>query len=163
MPPFYMTRQSLQRLKEKAEVIQHRLKTEVAQELARASGYKDLRENAEWDAALELQSSLKHEASEIIRKINNVELIETLPITGDRVTIGTQIKIFDVDQDTELNYKILGEEESDLANGVISASAPLTRGLMQKEEGDEVTVQLPGGKRTFEILSIEKIDFFRKI
>mgnify|MGYP002824191928 FL=1 len=158
-----MTRQSLQRLKEKAEVIQHRLKTEVAQELARASGYKDLRENAEWDAALELQSSLKHEASEIIRKINNVELIETLPITGDRVTIGTQIKIFDVDQDTELNYKILGEEESDLANGVISASAPLTRGLMQKEEGDEVTVQLPGGKRTFEILSIEKIDFFRKI
>jgi transcription elongation factor GreA len=135
----------------------------VAQELARASGYKDLRENAEWDAALELQSSLKHEASEIIRKINNVELIETLPITGDRVTIGTQIKIFDVDQDTELNYKILGEEESDLANGVISASAPLTRGLMQKEEGDEVTVQLPGGKRTFEILSIEKIDFFRKI
>ena len=158
-----MTRQSLQRLKEKAEVIQHRLKTEVAQELARASGYKDLRENAEWDAALELQSSLKHEASEIIRKINNVELIETLPITGDRVTIGTQIKIFDVDQDTELNYKILGEEESDLANGVISASAPLTRGLMQKEEGDEVTVQLPGGKRTFEILSIEKIDFSRKI
>lgn len=158
-----MTRQSLQRLKEKAEAIQHRLKTEVAQELARASSYKDLRENAEWDAALELQSSLKHEVSGIIRKINNVELIEDLPINGDRVTIGTQIKIFDVDQDTELNYKILGEEESDLANGVISVTAPLTRGLMQKEAGDEVTVQLPGGKRTFEILSVEKIDFSQEI
>ena len=163
MPPSYMTRQSLQRLKEKAEAIQHRLKTEVAQELARASSYKDLRENAEWDAALELQSSLKHEVSGIIRKINNVELIEDLPINGDRVTIGTQIKIFDVDQDTELNYKILGEEESDLANGVISVTAPLTRGLMQKEAGDEVTVQLPGGKRTFEILSVEKIDFSQEI
>ncbi len=161
MPPHYMTRQSLQRLKEKAETIQHRLKTEVAQELARASAYKDLRENAEWSAALELQSNLKHEVSGIIRKINDVELIETLPITGERVTIGTQIKLFDVDQNTEINYKILGEEESDLPNGVISASAPLTRGLMQKEEGDEVTVQLPGGKRTFEILSIEKIDFSR--
>ena len=158
-----MTRQSLQRLKGKAEMIQHRLKTEVAQELARASGYKDLRENAEWDAALELQSNLKHEVSRIITKINNVELIEGLPITGDRVTIGTRIKLFDVDQDTEFNYKILGEEESDLPNGVISASAPLTRGLMQKEEGDKVTVQLPGGKRTFEILSIEKIDFSQDI
>lgn len=162
MPTSYMTRKSLQRLKEKAEAIQHRLKTEVAQELARASGYKDLRENAEWTAALELQSTLKHEVSGILEKIKSVELIEALSIVGDRVTIGTQIKLFDIDQDKELNFKILGDEESDLANGIISFQAPLVRGLMQKVEGDEVTVQLPGGKRTFEILSVEKIDFSRE-
>jgi len=157
--PYYMTRPSLQRLRERAEAIQHRLKTEVAQELARASGYKDFRENAEWDAAIELQGNLKHEVSRILEKIQDAALIEELPINGDRVSIGTEVTLYDQGREKEVTYKILGEEESDLANGVISCSAPLARGLMQKEAGDEVTLQLPAGARTFEILSVKKIDF----
>ena len=59
----------------------------------------------------------------------------------------------------ELTYQFLGEEESDLPSGIISFNAPLARGLMQKEPGDEVVIKLPGGVRTFEIVEVSKIEF----
>ena len=159
MPPYYTTKDSLERMKEKVEGIHHRLKTEVAQELAKAADYGDRSENAEWDAALELQSNLKHEAIRLMDKIQEAELIEELPIGGDRVTIGTEVTLLDLDKDEEITYKILGEQESDFKNGILSFQAPLVRGLMQKEPGDEVLVQLPGGTRNFEIVDVKKIDF----
>ncbi|HBK79503.1 MAG TPA: transcription elongation factor GreA, partial [Nitrospinae bacterium] len=106
-----------------------------------------------------LQSNLKHEASRLMDKIQEAELIEDLPIGGDRVTIGTEVTLFDLDKDEEITYKILGEQESDFKNGILSFQAPLIRGLMQKEPGDEVLVQLPGGTRNFEIVDVKKIDF----
>ncbi|MEK6710006.1 MAG: transcription elongation factor GreA [Nitrospinota bacterium] len=157
--PYYLTRPSLQRLREKAEAIQQRLKTEVAQELGKAAAYKDLRENAEWDAAIALQATLKHEVSRILERLQDAALIEELPINGDKVTIGTKVTLFDVAKNQEVTYQIMGEEESDLSKGVISFSAPLAKGLLQRVAGDEVTVQLPGGKRTFEVVSVEKVDF----
>jgi transcription elongation factor GreA len=159
MPAFYVTRPSLDRLREKVDEIQRRLKTEVAQELARAAGYGDLSENSEWEAAIELQSTLKHEASRLLDRLQNAALIEDLPIEGDKVTIGTQVTLLDLDKDEELSYKILGDEESDFQNGILSFNAPLVRGLLQKEPGDEVNVQLPGGTRAFEVLDVQKIDF----
>ncbi len=159
MPVFYTTRASLERLREKVDEIRRRLKTEVAQELAKAADYGDRSENSEWDAALELQSNLNHEANRILDKIQNAELIEDLPINGERVTIGTEVTLLDLDKDEELTYKILGEEESDFKNGVLSFNAPLVRGLMQKEPGDEVSVQLPSGVRSFEIVDVKKIEF----
>ena len=159
MPPYYTTKDSLERMKDKVEEIQRRLKTEVAQELAKAADYGDLSENSEWEAALELQSGLKHEASRLMDKIQEAELIEDLPIGGERVTIGTEVTLFDLDKDEELIYKILGEQESDFQSGILSFQAPLVRGLMQKEPGEEVQVQLPGGTRNFEIINVKKIDF----
>ncbi|MEE9256087.1 MAG: transcription elongation factor GreA [bacterium] len=159
MAAFYLTRPSLDRLREKVEEIHRRLKTEVAQELARAAGYGDLSENSEWEAAIELQSNLKHEASRLLDRLQNASLIEDLPIEGDKVTIGTQVKLLDLDKDEELSYKILGDEESDFQNGILSFNAPLVRGLLQKEPGDEVNVKLPGGTRSFEVLDVQKIDF----
>ncbi len=146
-------------MRDKVEEIQHRLKTEVAQELSRAAGYGDLSENSEWEAAIELQSNLKHEASRLLDRLQNASLIEELPIEGDKVTIGTQVKLLDLDKDEELSYKILGDEESDFQNGILSFNAPLVRGLLQKEPGDEVNVKLPGGTRSFEVLDVQKIDF----
>jgi transcription elongation factor GreA len=92
-------------------------------------------------------------------KIQEAELIEDLPIAGDRVTIGTEVTLFDLDKDEELSYKILGEQESDFQNGILSFQAPLVRGLMQKEPGDEVQVKLPSGTRNFEIVDVKKIEF----
>lgn len=159
MPPYYTTRDSLERMREKVDEITHRLKTEVAQELAKAADYGDLSENSEWEAALELQSSLKHEVSVLMDKVRDAELIEDLPIAGDKVTIGTEVTLFDLDKDEELIYKILGEQESNFQNGILSFQAPLVRGLMQKMPGDEVSVPLPGGARNFEILDVKKIEF----
>jgi transcription elongation factor GreA len=159
MPPYYTTKASLDRMREKVEEISHRLKTEVAQELAKAADYGDLSENSEWEAALDLQSNLKHEVSILMDKVKEAELIEDLPIAGDKVTLGTEVTLFDLDKDEEITYKILGEQESDFKNGILSFQAPLVRGLMQKEPGDEVQVKLPGGTRNFEIVDVKKIEF----
>ena len=159
MPVYYVTRSSMDRMRNKVEEIQHRLKTEVAQELSRAAGYGDLSENSEWEAAIELQSNLKHEAKRIMDRLSISALIEDLPIAGDKVTIGTEVTLLDLDKDEELSYKILGDEESDFQNGILSFNAPLVRGLLQKEPGDEVAVKLPGGVRSFEIIDVQKIDF----
>lgn len=146
-------------MREKVEEIQHRLKTEVARELSRAAAYGDLSENSEWEAAIELQSNLKHEAKRVMERLSNAALIEDLPITGDKITIGTEVTLLDLDKDEELSYKILGDEESDFKNGILSFNAPLVRGLLQKEPGDEVIVKLPGGVRNFEVIDVQKIDF----
>ena len=159
MPPYYTTKDSLERMKEKVDEITRRLKTEVARELAKAADYGDLSENSEWEAALELQSNLKHEVSILMEKVRDAELIEDLPIAGDKVTIGTEVTLFDLDKDEELIYKILGEQESDFQNGILSFQAPIVRGLMQKVPGDEVSVPLPGGARNFEVLDVKKIEF----
>jgi transcription elongation factor GreA len=92
-------------------------------------------------------------------RLSNAALIEDLPILGDKITIGTEVKLLDLDKDEELSYKILGDEESDFKNGILSFNAPLVRGLLQKEPGDEVTVKLPGGVRNFEVIDVQKIDF----
>ncbi|MCY3824331.1 MAG: transcription elongation factor GreA [Nitrospinae bacterium] len=157
--PYYITKASLEGLRKKVEEIQYRLKHEVSKEIGKAASLGDLSENAEWEAAIELQGNLKNEVSRIMDKIREASVIEELPISGDKVTIGTEVKLFDLDKNEELTYKILGEEESDLSNGVISFSAPLSRGLMQKEPGDEVAVRLPGGVRNFEIVDVAKIEF----
>lgn len=157
--PYYLTRSSLQRLREKVEEINYRLKHEVSQEIGQAASLGDLSENSEWEAAIELQGNLKNEIARIMQKIQDAAIIEELPIAGDKVTIGTKVKLLDIDKDQELTYKILGEEESNLQKGIISFNAPLVRGLMQKEAGDEVEVRLPGGVRTFEILEVSKIEF----
>lgn len=157
--PYYVTKASLEGLRQKVEEIQHRLKHEVSKEIGRAASLGDLSENAEWEAAIELQGNLKNEVSRIMDKIREASVIEELPIPGDKVTIGTQVTLYDLDKDEEITYKILGEEESDLPNGVISFSAPLARGIMQKEPGDGVVVQLPSGVRNFEIVDVVKIEF----
>ncbi len=158
--PYYITKASLEGLRQKVGAIQHRLKHEVSKEIGKAASLGDLSENAEWEAAIELQGNLKNEVSRIMDKIREASVIEDLPIAGDRVTIGTQVTLFDLDREEEITYKILGEEESDLPNGIISFSAPLSRGLMRKAPGDEVTVRLPGGVRNFEIVDVIKIEFF---
>ena len=108
--PYYITKASLEGLRRKVGEIRHRLKHEVSKEIGKAASLGDLSENAEWEAAIELQGNLKNEVSRIMDKIREASVIEELPISGDKVTIGTKVTLFDLDKDEEITYKILGEE-----------------------------------------------------
>jgi transcription elongation factor GreA len=76
-----------------------------------------------------------------------------LPKTG-KVVFGTTVELVDVDTDEELRYKIVGEDEANVKQGLIAFSTPIARGLLGKQEGDEVSVEVPGGTRTFELLAV---------
>ena len=84
---FYLTNQSLINLKNKVEEIEHRLKHDVAKEIGKAADLGDLSENAEWEAAIELQRNLQHEVSRLKEKIRTAQIIEELPVSGDKVFV----------------------------------------------------------------------------
>jgi transcription elongation factor GreA len=123
-------------------------------EEARAHG--DLRENAEYHAAKDRQGQIDGQLKWLESLIASAQVIDPATLSGDRVVFGATVVLVDIDDDDAepVRYKIVGEHESDLANGLISYASPLARALIGKSEGDEVVVNTPGGRRNFEIESV---------
>ncbi len=136
-----------------------RLKSEdrpaVIRAIAEARAHGDLKENAEYHAAKEQQGFIEGRIKDIEAKLSNAQIIDisSLPASG-RVVFGSTVVLFDPDADQEITYQIVGEDEADIRAGRISVNSPIARGLIGKEEGDEVEVRAPGGVRSFEILEV---------
>ena len=137
----------------------HHLKTkdriEISQAIADARAHGDLKENAEYHAAKEEQGFLESKIQEIEHALANAQVIDVkdIPETG-RVVFGSTIDLYDVNNEKSLTYKIVGNLESDPGSGLISIQTPIARGLLGKNEGDEVTIPTPSGNI---VLEIEKV------
>ena len=137
----------------------HHLKTkdriEISQAIADARAHGDLKENAEYHAAKEEQGFLESKIQEIEHALANAQVIDVkdIPETG-RVVFGSTIDLYDVNNEKSLTYKIVGNLESDPESGSISIQTPIARGLLGKNEGDEVTISTPSGNI---VLEIEKV------
>lgn len=121
-------------------------------EVARAHG--DLSENAEYDAAKERQSFIQGRINELEYKLANAEVIDPSKISKDKVVFGAKILLENVDTGDEVEYQLVGPDESDIDKGKISVTSPLGKGLLGKVPGDEVVFQAPGGKRIYELVEI---------
>lgn len=143
-----LLRQELKRLKSED-------RPRVIAAIAEAREHGDLKENAEYHAAREQQSFIEGRIQDIEGKLGNAQIVDitTLPKTG-KVVFGTTVELVDIDTDEELRYRIVGEDEADVKQGLIAFSTPIARGLLGKQEGDEVSVEVPGGTRTFELLAV---------
>jgi len=126
----------------------------VIQAIATAREHGDLSENAEYHAARERQSFIEGRIKEIEDKLARAEVIDPRKLAGDRIAFGATVKLANADTGEEVQYRILGEVEADLAKGIISITSPLARSLLGKQAGDEVKVRMPGGERTYEVLEI---------
>ncbi len=144
---FAVLKQELTRLKtiERPEVIK-------AIETARAHG--DLSENAEFDAAKDKQSFIEGRIGELGYKIASAKVIDPATVPKDCVRFATRVLLENIDSGEEVEYMIVGQEESDIKKGKISVSSPLGTALLGKKPGDEVVIQAPGGKRNYEIIDI---------
>ena len=122
-------------------------------EQARAFG--DLSENAEYDSAKERQGFIEARIKELESKIARAEVIdpENLP-SRDRVMFGVKVKLENLENGAELIYQLVGPDETDPDQGLISITSPIGRALMGKHEDDEVQVRTPGGLREFIIIEI---------
>src|SRR3954464_424439 len=148
--PVPMTPQGAQRLRE--ELV--RLKEErpkISREIGVAREHGDLSENAEYHAAKERQGMVEARIKDIEDKLARAEIIDPLKLSGDRVRFGATVTLTNLDNDEESTYQIVGADEADINQGLISISAPLARALIGKSIGDEVVVQLPAGTRRYEI------------
>ncbi len=114
----------------------------------------DIKENAEYHAAKERQSFLEGRILELAAKIGQAEVIDPAKLKGSRVIFGATVELEDVNSGDVTRYMIVGDDEADPKQGRISISSPVARGLINKNEGDEVRVRVPGGIRTYEIVAV---------
>ena len=121
-------------------------------EEARAHG--DLSENAEFHAAKDRQGFLVGRIGELEFKIANSDIIETKKLPKDRAVFGSRVILENIDTGEDVEYQLVGPDESDIEKGRISVSSPLGRAMIGKKPGDELTVQVPGGKRAYELVEI---------
>jgi transcription elongation factor GreA len=140
----------------------HRLKTverpRIISAIAEARAHGDLRENAEYHAAKEEQGFAEGRIAAIEQCLGNAELIDVSRLNAeDRVVFGATVELYDVSEESEVTYQIVGEMEADIGDGLISISSPIARAMIGKYEGDQVTVNAPGGAREYEIISVSYI------
>jgi len=150
IPRTPMTREGHNRLREELDRLKRVERPSITRAIAEARAHGDLSENAEYHAAREKQSFIEARITDLEGKVGAAEVIEP-PTSGDRITFGSTVRLED-EAGKETRYQIVGSEEADPANGRISIMAPLARTLIGKKVGDTVTAQLPGGKKSFEIL-----------
>lgn len=127
----------------------------VIQAISEARDHGDLSENAEYHAAKERQSWIEGRVVELEDKLARAQIIDVSRMSGEQVKFGATVTVVDEDTETEATYKIVGEDEADVKSGKISVSSPIARSLINKETGDVVEVNAPGGLKTYEILKVE--------
>ena len=139
-----------------------RLKNEVRQrivsDIATARKHGDLKENAEYHAAKEEQAFVEGRIQEIEAKLSRMQIIDVTKLNQDgRCVFGTTVTLLNLVDDSEIVYKIVGEDEADIELGKISCHSPIARATLGKEEGDEVKVKAPKGDILYEILEVQYI------
>ena len=135
-----------------------RLKAErpkISREIGVARDHGDISENAEYHAAKERQGMVEAQIKDLEDKLARSEIIDPAKLSGSKVRFGATVSLSNVETSEASTYQIVGADEASIEQGTISVSAPLARALIGKEAGDEVTVTLPGGRRTYEITAVE--------
>ena len=130
----------------------------ISEAIAEARAHGDLKENAEYHAAKELQGLMEAKINEIESTLSNAQVIDVkeIPETG-RVVFGSTVNLYDIDNDKKLKYKIVGNLESNPEKGHISIDTPIAKGLLGKFVEDEVSIETPSGKLSYEILEVKHI------
>lgn len=153
-----MTVRGEQVLREELERLKKVERPRITQAIAEAREHGDLKENAEYHAAREQQSFAEGRIKELEHKLSHAQIIDvtTIPVTG-RVVFGATVTLVDVEDDRTVAYRIVGEDEADAKANLISVNSPIARALVGKAEGDEVTVNAPGGDVIYEIEAVEHL------
>ncbi|MDT5061567.1 MAG: transcription elongation factor GreA [Acidobacteriota bacterium] len=158
-----MIEETKQRLQAELDGLESELRIHLPKEIKRALEFGDLRENAEYRAALDRQNVVKARIVELRQRISEVSSIDVSKIPHDKAGYGSTLVLYDPEREEELTYRIVTPEESDPQAGLISTMSPVGKSLLGKEEGDEVTVRTPAGARTFEIKRMTTIHDEKKV
>lgn len=150
-----ITTKGAQKLRDELQRLKTVERPRIINAIAEARAHGDLRENAEYHAAKEEQSFTEGRIAAIEQALGNAELIDVSRLdVDDRVVFGAIVELYDVSSESEVTYQIVGEMEADIGDGLISISSPIARALIGKSEGDQITVNAPGGAREYEIISV---------
>ena len=149
-----MTVEGAQRLKVELQRLKSVERPAIIQAIAEARSHGDLSENADYDAAKERQGFIEGRIIEIEAKLANAQVIDPAELDVGHVVFGATVDLEDSNSGERVTYQIVGDDEADIKHGKISVSSPIARALIGRGEGDTADVAAPGGRRSYEILSI---------
>ena len=152
-----MTVEGEKLLREELSELKTIIRPQISEAIKEAREKGDLKENAEYHAAREQQSFAEGRIKDIEGKLSNAQVIDItrMPVS-DKVIFGTTVIVAD-ENNNEITYKIVGEDEADLKKGKISVTSPISRALVGKSEGDEVTIKTPSGNIVYEIVEVKYV------
>ena len=151
-----LTYQGLKKLEDELQELKVVRRKEVAAKIKEAREQGDLSENAEYDAAKDEQRDIEARIEDIEKILKNAEVVVEEEVDLDKISIGCNVKILDIEFDEELEYKIVGSTEANSLKGKISNESPVGRALIGAKTGDIVRVETPGGELEYQVLEIQR-------
>ena len=152
-----MELEARKKIEEEVKTLEKELKTELPRALKIAVAMGDLSENAEYHAAKERQDFVQARLSQLRKRLSELSMINFEKIPRDRISLGSTVKLYDLENEKEITYKLVTTEDADLSEGAISTTSPIGRSLLGKQDGDAVSVRIPAGARSFEVISFTTI------
>lgn len=154
-----ITLKGAQRLREELDHLKSVKRPEIITAIAEAREHGDLKENAEYHAAREMQGFIEGRIQQLEGELSNAEVIDVAKLNvGNKVVFGATVVLADVDTDEEKKYQIVGDLEADIKLGLIAISSPVARAMIGKLEGDAIVIDAPAGQREYEIVSVAYLD-----
>ena len=151
-----MTREGYEKLVKELEYLKTAKRREIADDIAKARAFGDLRENAEYDAAKNNQAFNEKRISEYENKLSNVQIIDESKIPKDQVFIGATVLLKDLKNDDEFSYSIVPQDEADFDNNKISVASPIAKGLLGLKVGETAEIKIPAGLLKYKVLKISR-------
>lgn len=153
-----LTLRGANKLREELSHLKNVVRPRITQAIAEARAHGDLKENAEYHAAREQQSFTEGRIKEIESKLSNCQIIDVTQVNAHgKVVFGATVDLADAETGDAVTYQLVGEDEANIKEGMISITSPIARALIGKREGDVATVQAPGGVREFDICAVRYI------
>jgi transcription elongation factor GreA len=153
-----LTATGAERLREELAHLKKVVRPRIIAAIAEARAHGDLKENAEYHAAREEQAFTEGRIQHLESSLGSAQVIQVHKLdAGSRVVFGATITLMEVGSADEITYQIVGDLEADIKENRLAVSSPIARALIGKEEGDEVTVEAPGGDRSYDIVQVEYI------
>ncbi|MBI6549315.1 transcription elongation factor GreA [Xenorhabdus lircayensis] len=151
-----MTVRGADKLREELEHLKNVRRPQIITAIADAREHGDLKENAEYHAAREQQGFCEGRIQEIEAKLSNAQVIDVTKMTNNgRVIFGATVKVLNVDSNEEQTYRIVGDDEANIKENLLSVNSPIARGLIGKEADDVVVITTPGGQVEYEVLNVD--------
>lgn len=152
----YMTEEGIEELKEELHRLRTKERSRIADEIAEARAKGDLSENAEYDAAKEEQGKLEARIAKIEDTIARARIVDESTVDESKAYILSEVTVENLDTGDEQTYTLVSEQEANVAEGKISIESPIGKGLLGKEEGDEVEIDVPAGTVKLKIVDISR-------
>ena len=152
-----LTESGLKKLQEDLHYLISVRRNEIAEQIAIARGFGDLSENAEYDEAKKEQARVEADITRIEHTIRTAVVVADDEITTEKVSVGTVVKVKDVDTDETFEFKIVGANEADPYEDKISSESPVGAGLIGAKRNQTVTIEIPSGTVKYKVTSIKRL------